>query len=85
MNPIDRARAGLASGGARPAVAVLGAGTIGAGWAAFFALSGLEVRVADPAPQAKAQVQAALEPALLWSSDLARAREHRRAPCDALP
>ena len=64
MNPIDRARAGLATDGARPAVAVLGAGTIGAGWAAFFALSGLEVRVADPAPQAKAQVQAALERAL---------------------
>lgn len=64
MNPNDRARDGLASESGPPAVAVLGAGTIGAGWAAFFALRGLEVRVADPAPQAQAQVQAALERAL---------------------
>lgn len=34
-------------------VAVLGAGVIGAAWAAFFALAGLEVRVADPAPDAQ--------------------------------
>jgi carnitine 3-dehydrogenase len=37
-------------------VAVIGAGTIGAGWAAFFALRGLVVRVVDPAPTAAASV-----------------------------
>lgn len=42
-------------------VAVIGAGTIGAGWAAFFALSGLEVRVLDTSDQAQAQVLAMLE------------------------
>lgn len=42
-------------------VAILGAGTIGANWAAFFALRGLQVRVADPAPHAAAAVATALE------------------------
>ena len=42
-------------------VAVIGAGTIGAGWAAFFALSGLEVRVLDSSDSAPAQVAAMLE------------------------
>lgn len=42
-------------------VAVLGAGTIGAGWAAFFALSGLEVRVFDTSPQASAAVARMVE------------------------
>ena len=42
-------------------VVVIGAGTIGAGWAAFFALSGLEVRVVDPNPAAAATVSATLE------------------------
>ena len=42
-------------------VAIVGAGTIGAGWAAFFALSGLEVRVADPSGQAPCVVAATLE------------------------
>ena len=37
-------------------VAVVGAGTIGAGWAAFFALSGLKVRVADPSALAAQRV-----------------------------
>lgn len=41
-------------------VAVIGAGTIGAGWAAFFALSGLEVRVLDSSDSAPAQVLAML-------------------------
>lgn len=41
-------------------VAVLGAGTIGAAWAAFFALSGREVRVADPAADAQARLDAML-------------------------
>ena len=39
-------------------VAVIGAGTVGAGWAACFALSGLTVRVVDPAPGATASVAA---------------------------
>lgn len=42
-------------------VAILGAGVIGANWAAFFALRGLQVRVADPAPHAAAAVATALE------------------------
>ncbi|MFT3717168.1 3-hydroxyacyl-CoA dehydrogenase NAD-binding domain-containing protein [Pseudorhodoferax sp.] len=42
-------------------VAVIGAGTIGAAWAAFFALAGLPVRVADPAPGAAARLDAMLE------------------------
>lgn len=37
-------------------VAVIGAGTIGAAWAAFFSLAGLEVRVADAKPAAAALV-----------------------------
>lgn len=41
-------------------IAVLGAGTIGAAWAAFFALAGREVRVADPAPDAAARIDAML-------------------------
>lgn len=41
-------------------VAVLGAGTIGAGWAAFFALQGLEVRVFDTGPRAQEQLDAAV-------------------------
>lgn len=35
-------------------VAVLGAGTIGASWAAYFLSRGLSVAVSDPAPQAEA-------------------------------
>ncbi len=35
-------------------VAVIGAGTIGASWAAYFLARGLEVTVSDPAPDAKA-------------------------------
>ena len=34
-------------------VAVIGAGTIGASWAAYFLARGLEVRASDPAPQAE--------------------------------
>jgi 3-hydroxyacyl-CoA dehydrogenase len=45
---------------ATPPVAVLGAGTIGAAWAAFFALAGLRVRVADPAPDAQARLDSML-------------------------
>lgn len=38
-------------------VAVIGAGTIGASWAAIFLARGLEVRAYDPAPQSEAFVQ----------------------------
>lgn len=41
-------------------VAVLGAGTIGAGWAAFFSLRGLDVRVFDTGPRAQEQLDAAM-------------------------
>src|SRR5204862_8155421 len=34
-------------------VAVIGAGTIGASWAAYFLARGLEVTASDPAPQAE--------------------------------
>jgi len=42
------------------AVAVLGAGEIGSGWAALFASYGAEVRVVDPDPQAVERAQDAL-------------------------
>ena len=42
-------------------VAVIGAGTIGAAWAAFFALAGHTVRVADPAPSAAPRLAEMLE------------------------
>jgi carnitine 3-dehydrogenase len=41
-------------------VAVIGAGTIGAGWAAFFALRGMQVHVADVSPDAPALIQATM-------------------------
>ncbi|HDR28977.1 3-hydroxyacyl-CoA dehydrogenase NAD-binding domain-containing protein [Rhodovulum sp.] len=41
--------------------AILGAGVIGAGWAARFALMGWQVRIFDPDPAAAARVGAALE------------------------
>ncbi|NYT38667.1 hydrogenase [Allopusillimonas soli] len=41
-------------------VAVIGAGIIGAGWAAFFALRGLAVRVVDSNPGARDMLDAAL-------------------------
>ena len=34
-------------------VAVIGAGTIGASWAAYFLSRGLQVTAGDPAPQAE--------------------------------
>ncbi|HEY9279326.1 MAG TPA: 3-hydroxyacyl-CoA dehydrogenase NAD-binding domain-containing protein, partial [Eoetvoesiella sp.] len=46
---------------ARGPVAVLGAGTIGAGWAAFFALRGLEVRVFNTSEDAQGLVLQTLE------------------------
>lgn len=42
-------------------VAVIGAGTIGAGWAAFFALRGLPVTVADVSEHAHAVIMATME------------------------
>ena len=44
----------------REHVAVIGAGTIGASWAALFLAHGLEVRVHDPAPDAEDRVLAML-------------------------
>jgi len=42
-------------------VAVIGTGTIGAGWAALFLAHGLEVVAWDPAPDARARLAAAIE------------------------
>ena len=44
-------------------VALLGAGVIGAGWAARFAVNGIDVRVHDPDPRAPARLAATLEDA----------------------
>lgn len=41
-------------------IAVVGAGEIGSGWAALFCAYGASVRVADPAPEARARVDHAL-------------------------
>src|SRR6266436_3598888 len=38
-------------------VAVIGTGTIGASWAAFFLSRGLRVSASDPAPQAEPQLR----------------------------
>ena len=42
-------------------VAVIGAGTIGASWAAFFLARGLTVAASDPAPQAEAGLRRFIE------------------------
>jgi carnitine 3-dehydrogenase len=44
----------------RPHVGLLGGGVIGAGWAARFALNGVDVRLYDPAPHAARGVEAVL-------------------------
>lgn len=44
-------------------VALLGAGVIGAGWAARFAVNGIDVRVHDPDPRASARLAETLEDA----------------------
>ena len=41
-------------------VALLGAGVVGAGWAARFAVNGIDVRVHDPDPRAGARIDATL-------------------------
>ena len=43
-----------------PAVAIVGAGEIGSGWAALFALYGFEVRIVDPDPRAVERAHDAL-------------------------
>lgn len=43
------------------AVGLLGGGVIGAGWAARFLLSGADVRLFDPAPEARERVEPVLE------------------------
>ena len=44
-------------------VALLGAGVVGAGWAARFALNGIDVRVHDPDPRARNRIDETLEDA----------------------
>lgn len=44
-------------------IACIGAGTIGAGWAAYFLAKGYHVRVWDPAPDAASKVRALIEAA----------------------
>lgn len=44
-----------------PPVAVIGAGTIGAGWAAFFSLRGIPVRVADVSDDAQTLITSTIE------------------------
>ncbi|WP_276807771.1 3-hydroxyacyl-CoA dehydrogenase family protein [Castellaniella defragrans] len=55
----DEAPAGIQ--GRRRRVAVVGAGVIGAGWAAFFACKGLDVHVVDAHPGARARLDDALQ------------------------
>lgn len=45
-------------------VALLGAGVVGAGWAARFAVNGIDVRVHDPDPRAGPRIGATLEDAV---------------------
>ncbi len=45
----------------REHVAVIGAGTIGASWAALFLAHGLEVRVSDPGPDVEERVRATID------------------------
>ena len=54
----DRGRSG--SAGEVHRVALLGAGVVGAGWAARFAVNGIDVRVHDPDPRARARLDEAL-------------------------
>ena len=54
----DRRRSG--SAGEVHRVALLGAGVVGAGWAARFAVNGIDVRVHDPDPRARARLDEAL-------------------------
>ena len=51
-------------------VALLGAGVIGAGWAARFLLNGVDVEVFDPDPQSRDRVAATLENARWAQSNL---------------
>ncbi|MCH2557589.1 MAG: 3-hydroxyacyl-CoA dehydrogenase NAD-binding domain-containing protein [Alcanivorax sp.] len=63
------------TGDARHAV-VLGAGLIGAGWAALFALRGWRTTVIDPAPDAGARVAAMLDRAAPVLERLGAGRPH---------
>ena len=45
-------------------VALLGAGVVGAGWAARFAVNGIDVRVWDPDPRARGRIDDVLEDAI---------------------
>lgn len=61
-------------------IAVLGAGVIGAAWAAFFALAGREVRVADPAPDAQQRLDDMLARARPAMQALGLLAEHPTLP-----
>src|SRR4051812_14767424 len=60
-----RCRGGRMSDGSVPIrrVAVVGAGTIGASWAAYFLSRGLEVAASDPAPNAEDFIRRTVEAA----------------------
>lgn len=53
-------------------VAIVGAGTIGASWAALFLAHGLDVVVSDPAPHAEAQTRARVQAAWPVLTELGR-------------
>lgn len=61
-------------------LAVIGAGLIGAGWAALFALRGHPVRVADPAPGARRLVLDTLEAARPVMAALGQLAAHPTVP-----
>ncbi|CAB3896520.1 3-hydroxyacyl-CoA dehydrogenase NAD-binding domain-containing protein [Achromobacter piechaudii] len=56
-------------------VAIVGAGTIGASWAALFLAHGLSVVVSDPAPDAEAQTRARVQAAWPVLKELGRVAE----------
>jgi carnitine 3-dehydrogenase len=62
-------------------VAVIGSGTIGASWAAYFLARGLEVRASDPAPQAETTLRRFVDDAYRcwrgWRRSLRRRRKRR--------
>lgn len=64
----------------RRRVAVVGAGVIGAGWAAFFACKGLDVHVVDAHPGARARLDDALQRARLTLQALGGLADEVREP-----
>ena len=60
--------------------AVLGAGVIGASWAALFLASGRSVAVFDPAPDAEGAVRAYIEQAWATMTELGLTDPRRPGP-----